>query len=416
MNDNNDKKPSFFNTKYLSISFYILFVIFLGTFIIKAITDWQSVSGILGAFFKVLSPFIIGFCFAFILNPLVLWFQKNVFQKIFHIKKEKTSHILSLICTYVLVIGLLAWLLIVVIPQIYISLVDLIDVISAQYFVIMKKLDELPKKWHNINLDYISDIIKNYTPQLVSYITEITTNLIPLLYNTSITVIKTLSNIIMGIIISVYMLGDKENLMNTAKRFIYAVIPSNGSEGFFRTTRESINIFSSYVVGKTVDSIIIGLITFIAMTVFHLDFSLLISVCVGITNMIPYFGPFIGGAVGVVILLIQSPVSALIFGIMILVIQQFDGLYLGPKILGQSTGLKPLWVIFAILAGGSMFGVMGMLIGVPTVAVLSYILNIFIEYRLKERDIQYNEDGRVHSINKKQKNTNQKGMEENETP
>lgn len=406
MNDNNDKKPSFFNAKYLSISFYILFVIFLGTFIIKAITDWQSVSGILNAFLKVLSPFIMGFCFAFILNPLALWFEKAVFQKIFHLKKEKVSRILSLICTYVLIFGLLIWLLIVVIPQIYFSLVDLIDVISSQYFVVMKKLDELPEQWHNINLDYISDIVKNYTPQLVSYITGITTNLIPLLYNTSITVIKTLSNIIMGIIISIYMLGDKDNLMNTAKRFIYAFIPSHGSESFFRATRESINIFSSYVVGKTLDSVIIGIITFIIMTIFRLDFSLLISVCVGITNMIPYFGPFIGGAIGVVILLIQSPISALIFGIMILVIQQFDGLYLGPKILGQSTGLKPLWVIFAIVAGGSMFGVMGMLIGVPTVAVLSYILNIFIEYRLKDRDIKYNEDGKVHSINKKQKKSN----------
>lgn len=410
MSGNNDNKPSLFNKKYLSISLYALLVIFLGTFIIKAITDWQSVSGILNAVIKVLSPFIMGFCFAFILNPLAIWFQKNVFQKIFHMKKEKPAYILSLICTYVLVFGLLIWLLIVVIPQIYFSLVDLIDVISSQYFVIMKKLDELPEEWHSINLEYIADIIKNYTPQLVSYITGITTNLIPLLYNTSVTVIKTLSNIIMGIIISIYMLGDKDNLMNTVRRFISAVIPSQVSEGFFRTTRESVNIFSSYVVGKTIDSIIIGVITFIVMRIFRLDFSLLISVCVGITNMIPYFGPFIGGAVGVVILLIQSPVSALIFGIIILVIQQFDGLYLGPKILGQSTGLKPLWVIFAILAGGSMFGVMGMLIGVPTVAVLSYILNIFIEYRLKSRDIQYNEDGKVRSVNKKKK-----GFQENET-
>lgn len=402
MNDN-DKRSSFFNTKYLSISFYALLVIFLGTLIIKAITDWQSVAGIFNGIFKVFSPFIMGFCIAFILNPLAVWFEKNIFNKLFHFKKEKPARILSLVCTYILIIGLFVWLLIVVIPQIYLSLVDLIDLITTQYFIIMKKLDELPAEWHNVNLDYISDMIKNYIPQLVTYITGITTNLLPLLYNTSITLIKTLSNIIMAIIISIYMLGDKENLMKTARRFISALIPSRISERFFQVSQESVNIFSSYIIGKTVDSIIISLITFIIMTVLQLNFSLLISVCVGVTNMIPYFGPFIGGAVGAVILLIQSPISALVFAILILVIQQFDGLYLGPKILGQSTGLKPLWVIFAIIVGGSVFGVMGMLIGVPTVAVLSYILNIFIEYRLRDRDIRYHENGRVHSINKKRK-------------
>lgn len=404
MNDN-DKKKSFFNTKYLSVSFYALLVIFLGTLIIKAITDWQSVAGILNSFFKVLSPFILGFCIAFILNPLVQWFQENICGKLFRLKKEKPARILSLILTYILVIGLLVWLLIVVIPQIYLSLVDLINLISTQYFVIAKKLDELPEEWHNINLDYFSELIKNYIPQLVSYITDITTNLLPFLYNTSITVIKTLVNVIMGVIISIYMLGDKENLLKITRRFLSAVIPSRISERFFQVTHESVNIFSSYVIGKTVDSIIIGLITFILMTVFQLNFSLLISVCVGVTNMIPYFGPFIGGGIGAVILLIQSPVSALIFAVLILVIQQFDGLYLGPKILGESTGLKPLWVIFAILVGGSMFGVIGMLIGVPTVAVLSHILNIFIEYRLADRDIRYHEDGKVHSINKRRKET-----------
>ena len=405
MNDN-DKKNSFFNTKYLSVSFYALLVIFLGTLIIKALTDWQSVAGIINAFLKVLSPFILGFCIAFILNPLVEWIQKNICNKLLRLKKEKPARIVSMILTYILIIGLLAWLLMVVIPQIYFSLVDLIDLISAQYFVIVKKLDELPEEWHNINLEYISDMIKNYIPQLVTYITGITTNLIPLLYNTSITVIKTLVNILMGIIISIYMLGDKENLMKTARRFVSVIIPSRISRRFFEVSHESVNIFSSYVIGKTVDSIIIGIITFIIMNIFRLNFSLLISVCVGVTNMIPYFGPFIGGAVGAVILLIQSPLSAVIVAVLILVIQQFDGLYLGPKILGQSTGLKPLWVIFAILAGGSMFGVMGMLIGVPTVAVLSYILNIFIEHRMDSRDIQYHEDGKVHSINKKRKETN----------
>lgn len=404
MSDNNDNHHSLFNKKYLSICLHILLVVFLATFIIKAITDWSSVSGILKGIYTIFSPFIVGFCFAFILNPLVLWFQKSVFRKVLHVKNNKVNRALSLFFTYVLIIGLFIILLIVVIPQIYYSLVELINLITTQYFVVMENIDKLPEQWHNINVDYVINMINNYIPQLVGYITGLTSNLIPFLYNTSISVIKGFSNVIMGIIISIYMLADKDNLLKAAKRLICAIIPSEGSTHFFRTTRESIKIFSSYVVGKTLDSLIIGLITFIIMTIFRLDFSLLISVCVGVTNMIPYFGPFIGGAIGVIILLIKSPISALIFGIIILVIQQFDGLFLGPKILGDSTGLKPLWVIFAILVGGSMFGVIGMLIGVPCVAVLSYILNNFIEERLSNRDIQYEEDGTVKSVNKKKKN------------
>jgi predicted PurR-regulated permease PerM len=118
--------------------------------------------------------------------------------------------------------------------------------------------------------------------------------------------------------------------------------------------------------------------------------------------MIPYFGPFIGGGIGAFILLIENPWDALVFIIIIFIIQQFDGIYLGPKIIGNSTGLKPLWVIFGITVGGSLMGVIGMLIGVPMVAVLSYILNIIIEYRLEKRDLNY-VDGKLHSINKKAK-------------
>jgi predicted PurR-regulated permease PerM len=198
------------------------------------------------------------------------------------------------------------------------------------------------------------------------------------------------------------MLADKDNLMKNVSRFFYAVIPAGGSAIFLKTTRESINIFSRYLSGKTVDSIIIGLITFIVMSIFNLKFKLLVSVLVAITNMIPYFGPFIGGGIGAFILLIENPWDALVFIIIIFIIQQFDGIYLGPKIIGNSTGLKPLWVIFGITVGGSLMGVIGMLIGVPMVAVLSYILNIIIEYRLEKRDLNY-VDGKLHSINKKAK-------------
>lgn len=123
------------------------------------------------------------------------------------------------------------------------------------------------------------------------------------------------------------------------------------------------------------------------MTIFKFPYTVLISVIVGITNMIPYFGPYIGGVMGGIIIVIVNPIQVIFFAILILVIQQFDGLFLGPKILGESTGLKPLWVIFAIVVGGALFGVLGMFLGVPVMAVICYITNLVVEHFLKKRNI-----------------------------
>jgi predicted PurR-regulated permease PerM len=401
-NDDNSLK----NRKYLSISLYAILVILVGAIIVKAITDWNSVLELFKHIISILSPFLLGFLFAFLMSPLVRWVDLNIFKKMFRVRKAKTSYYCSLALTYTFVIGLITALLIFVVPQIYYSLVDLTNTITKQYFVVVDKLEQMPDTWHDMNvntlIESVTNAVQNLIPQLVSYITGITSNLIPFLFNTSLTLINGIVNTFLAIIISIYMLADKDNLMKNVSRFFYAVIPAGGSSIFLKTTRESINIFSRYLSGKTVDSIIIGLITFIVMSIFNLKFKLLVSVLVAITNMIPYFGPFIGGGIGAFILLIENPWDALVFIIIIFIIQQFDGIYLGPKIIGNSTGLKPLWVIFGITVGGSLMGVIGMLIGVPMVAVLSYILNIIIEYRLEKRDLNY-VDGKLHSINKKAK-------------
>ncbi len=390
----------FFDKKYMVISIHLILVILAGSIIVKAITDWKSVYSVIGYVFRILSPFILGFCFAFILNPLVKWINSKFFKRFFKFRKEKTSLYLSLFVTYFILIGLVVILMFFVVPQIYFSLVDLSNIITEQYFIILNKLDNSPETWHNINIDSIISIVNNSIPQIVNYISGITTNLIPFLYNTSISVLKGVWNVILGIIISIYMLGDRDNLLKNIKRLIYALIPSKSSSVILKTARESVNIFSNYVTGKTIDSFIIGCITFILMSIFQLDFKMLISILVGITNMIPYFGPFIGGAIGVLILLIKTPLNAILFAVLILIIQQFDGLYLGPRILGESTGLKPLWVIFAIIVGGSMFGVIGMLIGGRTVAVVGNSPNSVSEDRLKNSEVNY-VDGKVHSVQKK---------------
>lgn len=183
------------------------------------------------------------------------------------------------------------------------------------------------------------------------------------------------------------MLSDQKSLLKHMKRFTYAVLKKERAARFIQTSRECSSIFSKYILGKTLDSVIIGILCFILMLILRLDYALVLSVIVGVTNMIPYFGPFIGAIPGILIYLFISPIQAIIFAFMILVLQQFDGLYLGPKILGESTGIKPLWVIFGITIGGSYFGPLGMFLGVPVVAVISHLLNSFVKRRLSQKNI-----------------------------
>ena len=147
------------------------------------------------------------------------------------------------------------------------------------------------------------------------------------------------------------------------------------------------DMIGAYIGIKALDSLIIGIMAFILLSIVNSEYAVLLSIIVGCTNMIPYFGPYIGGVMGGIIIVIVNPIQVIFFAILILVIQQFDGLFLGPKILGESTGLKPLWVIFAIVVGGALFGVLGMFLGVPVMAVICYITNLVVEHFLKKRNI-----------------------------
>ena len=192
---------------------------------------------------------------------------------------------------------------------------------------------------------------------------------------------------VIAIIVSVYLVADSRPLKRNAKRLLYAIIPLKAAEELVIIVRESVRIFTNFVVGKAIDSLIIGILCSILMSMLQLPYVILLSVIVGVTNMIPYFGPFIGAIPGVVLYLLINPMQSLIFAIMIFLLQQFDGLVLGPKILGDSTGLKPVWIIIAITVGGAMQGVVGMFLGVPVLAVLSYLLERLVKLQLRHRGI-----------------------------
>ena len=231
-------------------------------------------------------------------------------------------------------------------------------------------------------LQNATDYIENYAtekliPEAQKYVAQITTGVI--------SVVRGLLNFIIGIIVMVYVMSIQETLAGQSKKIIYAVCKPK--TGIIETLRKTNEIFGGFISGKIIDSLIIGVIAYFGCLILRIPSSVLVAVIIGVTNVIPVFGPFIGAIPSLLIVVIQSPWHALYLLIFIVVLQQVDGNIIGPKILGSSTGLSTFWVMFAILIGGGMFGFLGMLLGVPTFAVIYYIVRRVVNYALRKKKL-----------------------------
>lgn len=384
---NNIKNNKFeSNKKYFTICIYTLFVILIGTLIIKLIISWNETKSSLNSIISAITPFLIGAFIAYLLNPLMKYLDKKLLRGLFKIKSAKASKYSALALSYLFVIGIIYICFSYIIPQFMNSITELVQAIPAYYESIYDFLNNLEANYPNIDFNYINNLLVEAEPNLINTLKSFASNALPLIYTTGVSVIKGLLNMIIAIIVSIYMLSDKETISKNFKRMLYAFIPDNICDTLMRNLSECNKIFSSFIIGKSIDSLIIGIICFVSMSIFRMPYALIISVIVGVTNMIPYFGPFIGAVPGTLILILISPFKALGFLVLILVLQQFDGLYLGPKILGSSTGLKPLWIIIAITIGGNIAGVIGMFFGVPIMAVFAYLANNVITKRLNDKN------------------------------
>lgn len=378
------------NSRYFTIVIYGLMFVLGTILLVRIVGSFNNTVKLLGQALQVIAPFLVGAFIAFILYPLVRFFYRNLFKNTLHMKSDKLSKWLSILVTYVIAIGVIAILMVFILPQLYTSITDIVDRLPVWYNNLTTMVDNFENRHADLGfIDYnvINEHLTSLYPKIISYLTDTLANLLPYVVNTSMAIVKGIVNLIISIMVSVYMISDHKNVFYQFKKLLYAVFPKQAADTARTICRESTNIFLKFMYGKAIDSVIIGIICFICMNIFKFPYTVLISVIVGITNMIPYFGPYIGGVLGGIIIVIVNPVQVIFFAVMILVIQQFDGLFLGPKILGDSTGLKPLWVIFAIVVGGAMFGVLGMFLGVPTMAVICYILNIVVEHFLKKRNI-----------------------------
>lgn len=391
MTEKNKFKSS---SKYFTISIYTVLTILAASLIIKAVFFWDSTAKVIDNLMSTLSPFIIGILIAFLINPLVNWIRNTLLIKCLHIKNAGLAKLLAIFVAYIIVSLVLTVGIVYIVPEIITSLNQLLNQVPVWANMIIDILNDLAKRYPDLDFKYIQDSISSADSTLQKFLSNLITGMTTTIVATSVSIVKFIFNFIVATIISCYLLIDKKILKRSTKRILYAIFPKEKAEKLCRCIRMSVSTFSDFFDGKMIDSLIMGVLCFICMTIisrFGVDgFSecaLLVSIVVGVTNMIPYFGPFLGGIPSVLLLCVYAPKSGVIFAILIIVLQQLDGNIIGPKILGDSTGLRPLWIIFAITIGGWVGGIIGMFLGVPCVAVIARLMENLVTNRLNAKGI-----------------------------
>ena len=347
-----------------------------------ALSNLGFVASVLKSIVGVLSPFIYAFVLAFILNRPVMWFEKKIFAS------SKHKKFYSIICVYVISIVVVTGLLLAVIPQLGLSISYLIDTLPDMMRRLYRQAVVMFNEFHWSS--QLIQQVESLWQMAINAITDFSITALPGVLNFSLSVGSGVVDLLMIIIISVYMLSGKDKLLMQFKKATYAFFSKEKADRMVEIANRSNNIFSGFIVGKMLDSLIIGILCFIGMLFINHDYTVLIAVIVGVTNMIPFFGPFIGAIPCLFILLMVNPMSAALFAVFVFLLQQFDGNILGPKILGDSLGLSPIWILAGILIGNGLFGIVGMLIGVPTFAVLYNIVSETITHRLQEKGMSAN--------------------------
>ena len=357
---------------------------------------------ILGKLAEVLAPVFYGLAMAYLLTPLVKWFERGILWCVGKLRKKLPDKPLkhgkgllragAILLTWAAVLALTYWLMSVLVPQLVESVTMLIN--NARYYYTKVYhwadtwLTDHPEigSWANDVLsEYYNNALKNLTDTILPKAQELATVLTGGIWVGIRSVVTFAMNFIVGIIISVYLLAMKEKSLARCCKMIYATMKQETAELVLTGLHNTNQVFSGFVRGKLLDSLIIGILCFIGCSILKMPYTPLVSVVVGVTNVIPFFGPFLGAIPSAFLILLVSPLKCLYFIIFIILLQQLDGNVIGPKILGDSTGISSFWVIVAILVGGGFFGVPGMFFGVPVFACLRMLVKWLMDRRLTRR-------------------------------
>lgn len=389
-----------FQTRYNTVAAYVVIVFVLCLLVGAAVFRIDEIWGYAQKILSTLSPVVWGLAIAYLLNPLMLFFEK-LLKKLICRKKphDKLVRATSILLCITLMLALVVGIVCAVLPEIIKSLKSIL-VLLPDYLNNLKNflnnfltsyVEKNPdletyfdNSFSNVQ-DYVLGVAAQYQPKLENILAKdgVLANVTSGAYSFLIG----LKDFCLGIIVSVYLLFSKETFIAQMKKVAHALFSRSKCEQILRVSGQANHTFMHFLSGKALDSFIIGMLCFIGLTVLDMPYVVLISIIIGVTNMIPFFGPFIGAVPSGLLILLSQPNKAIPFVIFILLLQQFDGNLLGPKILGSSLGLSPFWIMFAIFLGGGLFGFAGMLLFVPLFAFLYALFKESMETRLTKKHL-----------------------------
>ncbi len=386
----------------------VALLLVLAALLVMMLTRLDLIIAAVNELIGVLTPFLVGFIVAYVLNIPYTFFMNRAFVFMDKPPEERKGRLdeflarlrkpLSLILSFAILFAAVFLLLSIIIPQITSSIQGVIDNFGIYYSSFQQwvfgiaarfgfKTETMSELFASINefiaqytggditdasgMIDVGNILSGIMNYLFPHIFDFTKNLYNVIYN-----------VILSLVVSIYYLANKEMLMNQVKKITYSIVPQKYLGRVMRTVDICNNKVGKFLYGKIIDSMIIGLLCFIVLKIVGIDYAVLLSVFVGVTNIIPFFGPIIGAIPGVVLLVMIDPIQALIFMIIIIVLQQLDGNLIGPKILGDQLGISGFWIMFSVLVGGGLFGFLGLLLSVPIFAVIYLIVGEKVNGRL----------------------------------
>lgn len=374
----NERKNEGLNMKKL------ITLVLIGVFSFWGLNNLEFIWGILKIIIKVMLPFIIGGVIAFILNIPMTKIENILSKKINN--KKGLIRIISIVLSLLLFILIVLVVALLLIPELVENTKMLIDNVpalidKAQIFI-LDLLDKYPNMQNQIKETFSNTgNIANIASNILSYLVNGAVGFVSSLVSGFITVFT-------AIIFSIYMLSQKEYLIRGSKKILYAMLSKKKADKVIEIGALANNTFSKFISGQCLEAVILGILMFIAFTIFRFPYALIIAVLTAVTALIPIFGALIAMLVGIVLIAITDPIQAIIFVIVFQVVQQIEGNFIYPKVVGKSVGLSPLWTLLAITVGGNLFGVVGMLVGLPFASVVYAIIKCIVNDRLNEKKIK----------------------------
>lgn len=382
--------------KYLKISLYTIFVIAASILTYRLSSKSDNIMPYITSFFKsifnIFAPILFGFLIAYLMNPSMSFFERHIVRltKPKSKKQFRAIRTLSIIIVYICLFGTIFLFIRFLIPQILGNIQSLANNIPIYIEEFKSTLAILEQQVSDTLVSVPPDFIGKFFDYLdISNLFNL--NALGAIFDTLIASTMSITGMLLdgviAFIVAIYVLSQKETFANGSKRLIYSIFNKYTADKIINISAESHEMMIKFFVGKSIDSLIIGILCFVGLSFLGNPYALLLAFIVGLFNMIPYFGPFIGAIPAVIITLFEGLMPAVLVALFILALQQFDGLYLGPKIIGDSLGITPFWIISAVTVGGGLAGAAGMFFACPILAVILLIINRWLDKRLDERDI-----------------------------